>query len=136
MNKKSEKVRLCSSFGSSRTVNLSGIFHCGVQNFIPLVHDSIIIIGSRSITYTFGSRFAYKRWVRVLSKIWILAFLGKYSNIVCWVSMRVDWGPHQRDYLQMKRSEDQSNSQPFCFSSLKTLGLGILAKFWQSFSNI
>ena len=48
--------------------------------FIPLVHDSIIIIGSRSV-YTFGSRFTYKRWVRVLSKIKILAFLGKYSNI-------------------------------------------------------
>ena len=50
-------------------------------NFIPLVHDSIIIIGSRSVVYTFDLRFTYKRWVRVLSKIWILAFLGKYSNI-------------------------------------------------------
>jgi hypothetical protein len=29
------------------------------SNFIPLVHDSFIIIGS----YTFGSRFNYKRWV-------------------------------------------------------------------------
>ena len=48
--------------------------------FIPLVHDSIIIIGSRSV-YTFGSRFTYKRWVRVLSKIWILVFLSKHSNI-------------------------------------------------------
>ena len=36
--------------------------------FIPLVRDSIIIIGSRSV-YTFGSCFTYKRWVRVLSKI-------------------------------------------------------------------
>ena len=44
--------------------------------------------------YTFGSRFTYKRWVRVLSKIWILAFLGKYSNIDCWVSKRVNWGSH------------------------------------------
>ena len=89
-------MRLCSSFGSSRTVNLSGILPCGVQTlylwfviqlwslgqglFIPLVRDSIIIIRSRSV-YTFGSRFTYKRWVGVLSKIWILAFLGKYSNI-------------------------------------------------------
>ena len=64
------------------------------SNFIPLVHDSIIIIGSRSVTYTFGSRFTYKRWVRVLSKIWILAFLGKYSNIDCWVSKCVNWGSH------------------------------------------
>jgi len=36
----------------------------------------------------------------------------------------------------MTRSEDQSNSQPFYPSSLKTLGLGILAKFWQSFSKV
>ena len=64
------------------------------SNFIHLVHDSIIIIGSRSVTYTFGSRFTYKRWVRVLLKIWILAFLGKYSNIDCWVSKRVNWGSH------------------------------------------
>ena len=46
------------------------------------------------VTYTFGSRFTYKRWVRVLLKIWILAFLGKYSNIVCWVSKRVNWSSH------------------------------------------
>ena len=64
------------------------------SNFIPLVHDSIIIIGSRFVTYTFGSRFTYKRWVKVLSKIWILAFLGKYSNIDCWVSKCVNWGSH------------------------------------------
>ena len=79
------------------------------SNFIPLVRDSIVIIGSRSVytfgrdsiiiigsrsVYTFGSRFTYKRWVRVLSKIWILAFLGKYSNIDCWVSKRVNWGSH------------------------------------------
>ena len=42
------------------------------SNFIHLVHDSIVIIGSRPV-YTFGSRFTYKRWVRVLSKIGILA---------------------------------------------------------------
>ena len=35
------------------------------SNFIPSVRDSIIIIRLRSVTYTFGSRFAYKRWVRV-----------------------------------------------------------------------
>ena len=38
------------------------------SNFIPLLRDSIIIIGSRSVTYTFGSCFTYKCWVRVLSK--------------------------------------------------------------------
>ena len=65
------------------------------SNFIPSVRDSIVIIGSRSVTYTFGSRFTYKRWIRVLSKICILAFLGNYSNTVCWVSKRVNWGSHQ-----------------------------------------
>ena len=47
---------------------------------------------------TFGSRFIYKRWVGVVyqKKIRILAFLGKYSNIVCWVSkcvvgVRIIW---------------------------------------------
>ena len=35
------------------------------SNFIPLVRDSIIIIGSKSYTYTFGLRSDYKRWVRV-----------------------------------------------------------------------
>ena len=30
-------------------------------------------------------------------------------------------------------SEDQSNAQPFCHSSLKTLGLNIQREFWQSF---
>ena len=69
------------------------------SNFIPLVHDSIIIIGSRSVVYTFDLRFTYKRWVRVLSKIWILAFLGKYSNIVCWVSKCVDWGSHHSNIV-------------------------------------
>ena len=35
-------------------------------------------------------------WVGVFyQKIWILAFFGKYSNIVCWVSKHVDWGSHQ-----------------------------------------
>ena len=65
------------------------------SNFIPSVRDSVIIIGSRSVTYTFDSHFIYKLWVKVSIKIWILAFLGKYSNIICWVSKRVDWGSHQ-----------------------------------------
>ena len=53
------------------------------SNFIPSVRDSIVIIRSKSVTYTFGSHFTYKRWVRVLSKICILTFLGNYSNTVC-----------------------------------------------------
>ena len=56
-------MRLYSSFGFSRNCKLikdSSLWH---SNFIL-----IIIIGSRSVTYTFGSRFTYKHWVRVLSK--------------------------------------------------------------------
>ena len=79
------------------------------SNLIPSVRDSIVIIGSRSVTYTFGSRFTYERWVRVLSKICILAFLGNYSNTVCWVSKRVDWGSHHLQYLEGAR-ELQSES--------------------------
>ena len=78
--------------------------------------------------YTFGSWFNYNHWVKVLLiplvcvslinvgsgfsiKIWILAFLGRYSNIFvgsqsvsievrnifqyfCWVLKRVYWGSH------------------------------------------
>ena len=66
--------------------------------FIPLVLDSIIIIRLRSV-YTFGSCFAYKCWVGVLSKIWILVFLGKYSSIVCWISKCVDWGLHHSNIV-------------------------------------
>ena len=36
----------------------------------------------------------------------------------------------ERDYLQTKRLENQSNPQPLCPYSLKTLGLGILWEFW------
>ena len=87
------------------------------SNFIHLVCDSIVIIGLRSV-YTFGSRFIYKRCVRILLKIWILAFLGKYSNIFvgsqsmsievrnifqyfCCVSKRVYWGLHQLYILKI-----------------------------------
>ena len=73
-----------------------------LSNFIPSVRDSVIIIGSGSVTYTFDLRFIYKRWVRVSIKIWILAFLGKYSNIICWVSKRVDWGSNHLYYKNLK----------------------------------
>ena len=49
-----------------------------LSNFIPSVCDSIIIIGSRSTTYTFGSHFTYKRWVNVLSKY---EFYLSWANI-------------------------------------------------------
>ena len=47
------------------------------SNFILLVRDSIIIIGSRCYTYTFCSRFDYKRWVRVSIKNLNFSFLGQ-----------------------------------------------------------
>ena len=65
------------------------------SNFIPLVHDSIIIIGSRSVTYTFGSHFACKRWVRVFYQNLNFSFLGQVFQYFCWVSKRVYWGSHQ-----------------------------------------
>ena len=57
----SQKRDFASSFGFSRTVNLSGILSYGV--------DLVIIIGSRFVTYTFGSRFIYKHWVGISIKI-------------------------------------------------------------------
>ena len=65
------------------------------SNFIPLVRDSIIIIGSRCYTYTFSLRFDYKRWVRVSIKNLNFSFLGQVFQYFCWVSKRVDWGSHQ-----------------------------------------
>ena len=49
-------------FKNCELIRDSSLWH---SNFIPLVRDSIIITGSRCYTYTFGSRFDYKRWVRV-----------------------------------------------------------------------
>ena len=48
------------------------------------------------LLYTFGSHLNYKRWVEVFYQIWILAFLGLYSNIVVGSQRRIDWGSHQR----------------------------------------
>ena len=59
--------------------------------FIPLLRDSIIIIRSRSV-YTFGSRFTYKRWVRVFYQNLNFSFLGQVFQYFCWVSKCVDWG--------------------------------------------
>ena len=56
------------------------------SNFITLVRDSIIIIGSRCYIYTFGSRFEYKRWVRVSIKNLNFSFLGQVFQYFCWVS--------------------------------------------------
>ena len=46
-------------------------------NFILLVRDSIIITRSKCYTYTFGSHFDYKHWVRVSIKNLNFSFLGQ-----------------------------------------------------------
>ena len=94
MNKNQKNVRFCFFSWFFKNCELIRDSSLWCSNFIPSVCDSVIIIGLRSITYTFGSHFIYKRWVRVSIKIWILAFLGKYSKIICWVSKCVDWGSH------------------------------------------
>ena len=58
------------------------------SNFIPSVHDSIIIIGSRSVTYTFGSRFNYEHWVRVSIKNLNFRFLGQVFQY-CLLGLKV-----------------------------------------------
>ena len=72
MNKKIRKGEVFLFFWFFKLIRDSSLWR---SNFIPSVRDSIVIIGSRSITYTFDSHFTYKHWVRVLSKICILAFL-------------------------------------------------------------
>ena len=47
------------------------------SNFILLVHDSIIITGSRCYTYSFGSHFNYKHWVKVSIKNLNFSFFGQ-----------------------------------------------------------
>ena len=79
-------------FKNCELIRDSSLWH---SNFIPLVHDSIKIIGSRSVTYTFGSRFACKRWVRVFYQNLNFSFLGQVFQYFCWVSKRVYWGSHQ-----------------------------------------
>ena len=47
------------------------------SNFIPSVHGLVIITGLRSVIYTFGSLFIYKRWVRVSIKNLNFSFFGQ-----------------------------------------------------------
>ena len=70
----------------------SSLWH---SNFIPSVHDSIIIIGSGFVIFIPSIRVSFiSIGLGCSIKILILAFLGKYSNIVCWVSKCVCWGSH------------------------------------------
>ena len=48
---------------------------------IPLVCDSIIITRSMCYTYTFGSCFDYKRWVRVSIKNLNFSFFGQVKRV-------------------------------------------------------
>ena len=59
-------------------------------NFIPSGHDSIVIIGLRSVTYTFGLRFTYKQRLRFYKKsvflfswaITPILFVGSQSVLI------------------------------------------------------
>ena len=84
-------VRFCFFFWFFKNCELIKDSSLWRLNFIPLVCDSIIIMGSRSVTYTFGSHFAYKRWVRVFYQNRNFSFLGQVFQYFCWVSKRVDW---------------------------------------------
>ena len=57
------------------------------SNLIPSIHDSFIIIGSGFVIFISSICVSFINVGLGCSiKILILAFLGKYSNIVCWVS--------------------------------------------------
>ena len=77
MNKNQKNVRFCFFFWFFKNCELirdSSLCH---SNFIHLVRDSVIIIKSRSVTYTFGSHFACKRWVKVFYQNLNFSFLRK-----------------------------------------------------------
>ena len=61
-------------FKNGKLIRDSSMWH---SNFIPLVRDSIIIIGSRSIIYAFGLRFIYKHWVEGCYQNLNFSFLGQ-----------------------------------------------------------
>ena len=69
-----KKVGFCFFFWFFKNCELIKESSLWRSNFIHSGRNSVIIIGSRSITYTFGSHFIYKCWVEVSIKIWILAF--------------------------------------------------------------
>ena len=72
--KKCEALLFFWFFKNCELIRDSSLWH---SKFIPLVRDSIIITGSRCYTYTFGSCFDYKRWIRVFYKNLNLSFLGQ-----------------------------------------------------------
>ena len=85
--KKGEVLLFFWFFKNPKLIRNSSLWHL---NFIPLVRDSVIIIGSRCNTYTFGSHFDYKCWVRVSIKNLNFSFLGQVFHYFCWVSKCVD----------------------------------------------
>ena len=77
MNKKIRKCEVLLFFWFFRNCELIRDSSLWRSNFIPLVHDSIIIIGSISVTYTFGSHFACKRWIMVFYQNLNFSFHGQ-----------------------------------------------------------
>ena len=76
-NKNKKKCEALLYFWFFRNCKLIGDSSLWRSNFIPLVRDLVIIIGSRCYTYTFGSRFDYKCWVKVLYQNLNFSFLGQ-----------------------------------------------------------
>ena len=58
-------------------------------------------MGQGVVTYTFGSRFDNKRWVRVSIKNLNFSFLGQVFQHFCWVTKHVDWGLHHLYLLRI-----------------------------------
>ena len=61
-------MRFCFFFWFFKNCELirdSSLWH---SKFIPSLRDLVIIIGSKSVTYTFGPCFIYKCWVRISNK--------------------------------------------------------------------
>ena len=101
MNKNQKKCEALLFFWFFKNCELIRDSSLWRSNFIHLVHDSIIIIGSRCYTYTFDSRFDYKRWVKVSIKNLNFSFLGQVFQYFCWVSKRVNWSSHQIHYVSL-----------------------------------
>ena len=64
-----KNVRFCFFFSFFKNCEFIKDSSLWRSNFIHFVRNSVIIIWLRSITYTFGSHFIYKRWVEVSIKI-------------------------------------------------------------------
>ena len=94
-------------FKNYELIRDSSLWH---SNFIPLVRDSIIITRSKCYTYTFGSRFDYKRWVKV--------FYQKYEFYLSWAIMPILFVGSQSMSIEVHIIWYQSTGSKISFLSL------------------